>query len=494
MVYAGMNMLRSGRFFFAAAGIGLFAACASVPQPELNRTGDCEVLLARFERQVATAGVADAEYARIAGFPLLRIDRLLAALAAQGMPESSEPHWWRALRRLDAEARRIEYHNLPPRARQALPGDILSRLERCGETLLASLQATPQRRQHLLAEARVPDAYVAWQRVVGLYPLTSSWVAWRIRQLQARLQADFDTPLAELPVAGTLRRYILGPLSLDGPEPPLPVDNIWHIPVPGRAELARLLRRHAPIFEIDVLSDDDRPGALAWGADGKPLVRVDQPALYWRLSWARLGGRWRLQLNYMIWFPARTAQGPFDIYAGRLDSLIWRVTLDQQGEPLFYDSVHGCGCYHQFYPLPGTALTASAEALPEPPWVPQTVNPPGPGERIVVRLAHGNHYVQRVYRGRPARRDQALAGYSYHRLRALPRGQARRSVFQPNGLVAGTQRPERWLLWPMGVRSAGAMRQWGHHAVAFVGRRHFDDSDLFDSLFVITPEEYTKAP
>jgi hypothetical protein len=27
------------------------------------------------------------------------------------------------------------------------------------------------------------------------------------------------------------------------------------------------------------------------------------------------------------------------------------------------------------------------------------------------------------------------------------------------------------------------MRQWGRHATAFVGRRHFDDADLLDRYF-----------
>jgi hypothetical protein len=40
----------------------------------------------------------------------------------------------------------------------------------------------------------------------------------------------------------------------------------------------------------------------------------------------------------------------------------------------------------------------------------------------------------------------------------------------------------------MGVRDAGAQRQWGHHATAFVGRRHFDDPDLIDQRFdVVEP-------
>jgi len=35
----------------------------------------------------------------------------------------------------------------------------------------------------------------------------------------------------------------------------------------------------------------------------------------------------------------------------------------------------------------------------------------------------------------------------------------------------------------MGIESAGAMRQWGHHATEFVGERHFDDANLIDRYF-----------
>ena len=69
-------------------------------------------------------------------------------------------------------------------------------------------------------------------------------------------------------------------------------------------------------------------------------------------------------------------------------------------------------------------------------------------------------------------------------LRSLARfGPGFRSVFGPDGFIAGTDRPEGWLFWPMGIERAGAMRQWGRHATAFVGRRHFDDADLFEKRF-----------
>ena len=57
------------------------------------------------------------------------------------------------------------------------------------------------------------------------------------------------------------------------------------------------------------------------------------------------------------------------------------------------------------------------------------------------------------------------------------------SIYRPDGIVDGTERLERFLLWPMGIASPGAMRQWGTHATAFVGRRHFDDPSLFEDAF-----------
>jgi hypothetical protein len=69
-------------------------------------------------------------------------------------------------------------------------------------------------------------------------------------------------------------------------------------------------------------------------------------------------------------------------------------------------------------------------------------------------------------------------------LRALPLpGGGFRSIYGPDALVRGTERAERWLFWPMGIPSAGAMRQWGNHATAFLGRRHFDDADLIEQRF-----------
>jgi hypothetical protein len=117
-------------------------------------------------------------------------------------------------------------------------------------------------------------------------------------------------------------------------------------------------------------------------------------------------------------------------------------------------------------------------------FVPQTLPEVADGARPVVTLASGTHAIERVSL---VRGPDSLVRYvlrSYDELRSLPRaGGEHASLFGPDGLVAGTERAERFFFWPMGIASAGAMRQWGRHATAFVGRRHFDDADLFERRF-----------
>ena len=252
----------------------------------------------------------------------------------------------------------------------------------------------------------------------------------------------------------------------------------WGAPLRADAALrARLLAR----AEVP-----DRYGALEWRAGRVPAVDADTPVLYQRVTATRYRGVWLLQLVYSLWFPERPAQGHLDLLAGALDAVVLRITLaPDDGRPLLVDTIHGCGCYHLYFPTPDATLRADAPAGVEWAYAPARLPALRPGERVVVRLASATHYVVGVARdegapGRPyALRDEDT-------LRTLPTPQGTtRSVFGPDGLVAGSERAERFFFWPMGIASAGAMRQWGHHATAFVGRSHFDDADLIERRFVI---------
>ncbi|HAY38040.1 MAG TPA: hypothetical protein DCY53_01095 [Desulfobacteraceae bacterium] len=56
-------------------------------------------------------------------------------------------------------------------------------------------------------------------------------------------------------------------------------------------------------------------------------------------------------------------------------------------------------------------------------------------------------------------------------------------MFKQDSIVPESERLERFILWTTGVFSPGAMRQWGRHAVAFVGRRNFDDPFFMGRMF-----------
>jgi len=264
--------------------------------------------------------------------------------------------------------------------------------------------------------------------------------------------------------------------------------NPLGIPEPGESDLSEILATYAPTFDVEVRGDYDRFGALRWLPQGiAPAVDGGQLVVYAHPAWTSYRGRVLLQLVYTIWFPERPPESPGDMLAGKLDGVTWRVTLAPDGEPLLYDAIHPCGCYHLFFP------TARARALPAPQaagsleeWMfaPQTLPRVAEGERTVLRIASGTHYIERVTLARGA---DSLVRYQlrpYAELRSMQReGRGRASAFGPDGLVPGTERTERFLFWPSGVASAGAMRQWGRHATAFVGRRHFDEADLLEKRF-----------
>ena len=93
----------------------------------------------------------------------------------------------------------------------------------------------------------------------------------------------------------------------------------------------------------------------------------------------------------------------------------------------------------------------------------------GKGERIVLRLQAGTHYLQKVASTGAVELTEGRRGYGLAMdnsvpdldLRSIPTGRPERpyrSLYGETGLVAGTQRSERFLLWPMAIASAGAMQ------------------------------------
>jgi hypothetical protein len=465
----------------------LAAGCASVdPYTEapisahLQRgddLGDCARLLRQLDERIDAAGARDAGAPRVPGFPYLRVDRFTASLgeAAGELRGAGFAAWSELMARVDRQARAAELANAG-QAEQAAAVDA------CRYALAV---ADGREFARLHAAAQVPDDYSTTLRALGLYPLTRLAFAAGIGEWQQRTLEVFAVPPGQLPRQGALQRY--APATSPPELAPPPRSAAFALPAPSRPQLVDWALRHAPVLEIDTAGDDDRIGALRWTDGPTPEIAVDtvEPVAYVHGAYTHFAGRVRLQLVYTFWFPARPAEGAFDLLAGRLDGLLWRVTLDEDGAPLVYDSIHACGCYHLFFPTEAVAARPLPRTLDEGLFAPQPAPRPAPGERIVLSVASRTHYLQRVTAVPAA--ERAGAAYALLDARVLltlpwPAG-GTRSAYDAAGFVPGSERAERWLFWPMGIASAGQMRQWGRHATAFVGRRHFDDARLLDRYF-----------
>lgn len=470
----------------------LVAGCATVPPGPARQpatTPQLQPCLTLFQeaRAAVEAQAATWPSARVLpGFPYLRVDRFLAWYRGESLDADAFAAWVGHLRALDREGWRAEAPRLPADAVATLGSGreaLVQRLGECGDRLAAAELAGPAAREQLRRVARVPGEYSYLQRTLGLYPLTVIPVAEGIRRLHNRIKAAFATPRDELPTHGELRRYAPQVPAAEGPAAiPLRRDALG-IPRPTPGELRWLAGAHAPVWEIDVAGDYDLPGAPVWTGFERPGIDPERPLAYFYPSWTRHADAVLLQLNYVIWFGERPRAGAMDLLAGALDGLNWRVTLDRRGEVLLYDVIHPCGCYHMAFPGPDLAPRAELRFQPEPPLVPARAPALAAGQRVVVRVASGSHYLESVY----AATMTAALSYSlrdYAELYLVPGANGKpRGLFRPDGIVPGSERAERWLLWPMGVPEPGAMRARGRHAIAFAGHRHFADPDLIERLF-----------
>ena len=482
----------------AVALILLLGGCASAPRlPEgPTDTADlCRAQIARVDAAVAAAEIGDAAAARIDGFPWLRVTRPLASFRDEVDDDARFDAWLARLSATAHRARRHELANLPAdrlatlksewadrAAEHDLSAEPIAGLADCRRQLNQALREDRDARARLREAAVAPDAYRTWQRVVGLYP-----IAWRIARPQVEeYQQERDAAFGE-PAEHPVRRYAVPESGSAVPTDAAAIArgvarDALGIPDPGPQARARLFAAHAPVWAVETASEADHPGALRLDEHDRPVAATTRPAEYRSLSWTRFGDSVLLQLNYLIWFPERPPTGPLDLYAGHLDGLVWRVTLGPDGRPLAYDSMHPCGCYYTLFPTAGWRV-AAVPPDQEPVASPRQAPRRAADARLVVRLEHGTHYLADLTTARRPVEAQALAPLPYGHLRSLPaRPSGSESAFAPDGLIPSSARPERFLFWPLGVPSAGAMRQAGTHAIAFIGRRHFDDPHLLERL------------
>ena len=554
-------------------------AAWSGADPETSLSPDersCLQFYAALDRRVDVAGVRDGTDHRLLGFPYLRTDRFTASFAPQiealagersligdpaadraayddaevstvspgaasgrGSAGAARSAWISRLAWLDRHSRRFEIENLPaaswPVAGYPDAAALGAQVTHCSRLLVESHASDPRRTAALIRASSVPDEYSRFKRAIGLYPLTGIGIASGIRRWEAQSQAAFEAQrLRPSNTNAVYQRYGPDATGRDAATAiassrkilrAAPRDALG-VPLLDAAAVLGLAQAFAPTFEIATSAEHDRFGPLQWidlgGLVGRRVdpwwldVDPSQPVVYFQAAFTRYGAATLPQIVYSIWFPERMAADGADWEAGRIDGLIWRVTLDPLGNPLLFEAVHPSGCCHQFFNT-ARLMPKSAPAdhqlgewaftplgMPVEDWVAGrglAAPEAGSAERtsapevgpLALRLASHNHQLVGIGRIDSAWGEPLVPNPPYRlvpadQLRALSRpGSSSRSIYDADGQIVGSERFLRFALWPAGIDNAGAQRQISRLPTAFVGRRHFDDADLIEERFRVRP-------
>ncbi|MCW8328810.1 hypothetical protein MD588_08305 [Photobacterium sp. SDRW27] len=474
------------------------ASCSSLPEPIPKSTPEqtqfysrslqaCVDELTHFKRTVQQQGVQDAQLLWLPQYPHLAFDRFSLSLIPELNSYRARTQWINYVTRQAAIQRKVEYQNLPDKSavefkNQKYCTSMLTRATLNDESFWHWLQQTPP---------EYPSDYQNWQRVVGLYPISTLFAEPSIHSEKKRIIGGFVEPLHDYSVVYTVS---------DKPELTATDMQSWFIQAREKSalewpqltdeQLTSLMDFHAPEFVIESVSLDDKPGEVEYRQSDQPTVNIQKPTLYVSSSYTRFHGKTLLQLNYSLWFPNRTAKSALDPYAGKFDGILVRLTLDSHGQPYILDSIHHCGCYHMVFALDPQLRFAARNPDIEAPITLQ-VPPNRNANTLNITLSNGEHMIKGVRWAESTNRIRHLAVLDYQQLRSLSiQDGGNKSLFDQQGMLTASERLERFYLWPFGVKSPGAMRQIGHHATAFIGERHFDDAFMLEALFQAPPPKF----
>jgi hypothetical protein len=473
------------KLLLITAAASLLLACQSTSQPSLLVNLDaslqrCVDLALEFRRDTSASNANNAAVSTLKSLPFLATNRFHSALGSSAKTSDQIEEWVQMSVSLGAQFRHYENRHLGTPWTE----NKMAQLDSCSQMFASSPRYGELRNTLVNGEVTVQDHYSALPQWLGFYPLLRPLFKTRIDKLHREEKRWFseDQEFANPLVYGLSGQSTVAPYGLDEWFRQAYDSSPLGLPVLTGPQLTMLFELHAPQYEIDSQAERDKLGIPTF-ENGATAIDTAAPIAYTLPSYTRFAGANLLQLNYVVWFPEREPVSPVDLFAGKIDSLIWRVTLDTTGRVLLYDSVHSCGCYHKYF-LASDKLRIRQAPLSEEPANIISLAELNPEQGLRLIISSNEHYVVGIEHLRPeADIEYTMANYSV--LYALPSSGGSQSFFGPTGIIKGSERLERFTLWPTGIGSVGAMRQWGTHATGFVDRQHFDDATLFDNYLIL---------
>ena len=336
--------------------------CTILPEPIQSKhfgdegpLGRCADFFSSLDHQISTAKTFDAGAFKVKDYPYLRANRFLVSFRKEVIDNNAFAAWIDRMQALDQDVRYHEILNLPPTGENTAAvsdkkDELLRQVADCGNFLKSIDFRDAETRQRLSNEISVPDEYILLHRVLGVYPVARLFVSRGVRRWHNEERSKFSI---EAPEGWHAISYV-PEKSGDMPTASQVVEEAFRddlgIPKYSPEAMTALLQIYAPIWEVQTQGAYDRIGAPFWIREDKLGVDTRQPVTFTRISYTRFEKKILTQLNYTIWFPSRPKEKALDIYGGFLDGVTFRITLDKNGSPLLYETMHNCGCYYKAYP------------------------------------------------------------------------------------------------------------------------------------------------
>lgn len=471
------------------------------PHWEISAARDtsCVELWNDMEQSFADNDIYDVANARIDGYPFLRSNRFYAAAASQFDHPEQQRQIVQQLQQLDLDGRFRELNRLPIIDQQRLSQKwthsasleaFKAEVSRCSATFLEKTVGQENFYHPLRQVLPVADDYSTWQRTLGAYPLASWFVSSAAHKTHLKIQHNVQaydpaqhtqpsitySPQAQIPLPHDEIRAILESTR----------DNSINTSLLSTAQMQQMVHSWAPTLRQFI--DPDNGTANLIGRIGRDAgtISVDnqQPTVYYYSSHTLLQGQPTIQINYVFWYASNYSKKLPWWARGNLDGFTLRYTLSRTGELAMIDLIKNCGCYHGFVP---NGAYFNSENLKRPErraQILQQLPQRNEQQRLQFILADDHQILQVSVADESLSTQQSYQLRPYSDLEQLVDSQGQiSSLFDHQGIVPNTGRAEAAMLYSMGIKSVGSMRQRGHQPITLIGRDHFDNPYLFDQTF-----------
>ncbi len=452
---------------------------SSIPSADNDTWQSCYALAADFRQRVAFEEATNAGFPWMVTAPFLHSTRFYDRIAHEVTDDAQARELLSAMASLGDRIRRSENSTL---SNYVSDGE-LDAISSCSHSIVDGKDQETTRRALIEQIKSIPvvrDHYSTVAQWTGLLPLMKPFLNWRINVLHKEERELFAAEENFTASHSYQSQDEAENIDVNALLENAYTNSPLNIPQLSSGELLELFEQFAPRLTVESLGIQDRLGTPTIN-NGRNTIDTNQVTAYYLPSYTRFLGQNLLQLNYVFWFPSREPRNFIDLYSGEVDSLIWRVTFDTNGEVLLYDSIHSCGCYHKYF-LASKKIEKRTPFLSSEPANVFNISDMVHSDGLRIVVTSNEHYIVGVNNA-PLKRADSYELASYFSLFELESSNGVRSFFDDVGIITGSERLERLTLWPTGIRNVGAMRQWGTHATGFVERQYFDDATLFDKYF-----------